>query len=406
SSVALGVVVEKSSDFDAPTFKVASKGVVNTVNAENAPSVVLGDWVLQEFDGTITKTKKIPLSSRVLNKEKVQIFSYVTIIPGHCSMRDLFIPPPLGKVWSPHFGFAYSEITVMYGLKDDILYEAWFEYRNDRGENEPIYKLKTVGKPLIDPSKTILLTQTPWKLFSRRIEVVDNSLSAVLHSDRPEEDRYHHGMVIALINTSERLERGDKREVVLHSPSYGGIVTTDSKRMHKSVYDQLTIGRVVKFRERTDTITNEKYQDIKEILLTPKRDIQFEKIEERNNSWIRLLASVGIDDDLLEEETEGTMKLICDYGRITVAREKFAKLMEEVLLEKNDLVEAKNKGEKLLVWIKFIPVSSSWNILQIHNGWVSTVAMDPSISAIPVHEEGNSGNLQLNKICFIHRYDF
>lgn len=60
----------------------------------------------------------------------------------------------------------------MFGLKDEILYEAWLEYREDlysrivsisicagngASDGEPIWELIMVGRPLVDPEITILL---------------------------------------------------------------------------------------------------------------------------------------------------------------------------------------------------------------------------------------------------------
>lgn len=61
----------------------------------------------------------------------------------------------------------------MFGLKDEILYEAWLEYREDlylrivsislcagngASDVEPIWELIMVGRPLVDTQITILLT--------------------------------------------------------------------------------------------------------------------------------------------------------------------------------------------------------------------------------------------------------
>ncbi|GMR53881.1 hypothetical protein PMAYCL1PPCAC_24076, partial [Pristionchus mayeri] len=370
--VLIGIIVEQNSDFGIPNVKIASKDRVFEIDPDKLPlNVGLGYWVAggsSDFDNVV-ETKRVRQDSRVVDGQ-VQVFSYVAVPFGHCSIRDGFLLPDLAKVWSPHLGYAFCEAELMFGLREEILYEAWFQYRSDCGEFEPIWELKVVGKPLIDSSKTILLKQTPWKLYSRKTEMGDTSQSAVLHADRKGYDRYYRGLVIALMNYPES-------EVILYSPICG-IVSTTEKKVAKSIYSNLEIGTIVKFRKCTDSMTNEKYPEIKEIMVTTRRDLRFEvnKDKQQSQQVIKMLTSIPIDDDLLEEGgNEELISILSEYGPVTVTRETFGKLMEEVELKKDDLVNAMREGNELLVWILFVPIKSSWTISRIDKNWFKNKAV-------------------------------
>ncbi|GMT28792.1 hypothetical protein PFISCL1PPCAC_20089, partial [Pristionchus fissidentatus] len=364
----VGVVVRHSSDPDGVATIACKDNSFDVSSDLVPPGVELGTWLACRFNngavGELTETKRKPLDTRV-EDGNVQILSYVAVPFGHCSMRDDYLLPRDSQVWSPHLGFASSEQERMFGLREEILYEAWLEYKDVISMSDRIWKLARVGRPLVDPEHTILLKQTPWKKYTKKEEETDTSMTAKLNRTRLD-CGYQSGMVIAMIYDPE------PGVVLLKGSEF---ISTRAKNIEKSIYQRLAVGKIVRFKMELDNMDRE-YPDIVEILVTTKKDIRFEvndiflkRSKELSTSEIKLLTTISIDDDLISEEGDSPINIITQYGPVLIERNEFANRMEAVCLEFDDLVEARKSGQELRVWIHYLSIYGKWRISSIDEEW-------------------------------------